>query len=100
MIKGCKKNVVYLKNTDSKLFDEAYFILNDKYAEKVSRTDILSEANRLIAQTPVSSYFGMIYEKNGKNTQNSKKSSILFSALWFLLGALTFALMSLFISFI
>lgn len=46
MIRGCHKNVVFLKNTGSELFDEAYFVVkasvkNDCYQ------DIVYEATQI-----------------------------------------------------
>ena len=50
MIKGCQKNVVWIRSTESELFEEAYFIISDKIKRKqVSENDMVSEANRLIA---------------------------------------------------
>lgn len=47
MIKGCHKNIVFLKDTGSELFDEAYFILKPNAHEK-KETDIISEATRIV----------------------------------------------------
>ena len=48
MIKGCKKNVVYVRNTDSELFEEAYFILSDDFEQSpTSEPDMLAEANSI-----------------------------------------------------
>ena len=50
MIKGCQKNVVWIRSTESELFEEAYFIVSDKIKRKhISENDMVSEANRLIA---------------------------------------------------
>lgn len=46
MIKGCHKSVVFLKDTGSELFDEAYFVV--KPNTKCQRAqDIVTEASRL-----------------------------------------------------
>ena len=50
VIKGCQKNVVWIRSTESELFEEAYFIVSDKVKRKhISENDMVSEANRLIA---------------------------------------------------
>lgn len=49
MIKGSRRHMVVLKNTGSPLFEEAYFILREHAGEKERRTDMVSEANRIIA---------------------------------------------------
>lgn len=49
MIKGCQKKIVFLKNTGSKLFDEAYFIIRDSInLDGISDGDMIDEANRII----------------------------------------------------
>lgn len=75
MIKGCRKNVVYIKDTGSEMFREAFFILSD--AEKsraLTETDMLREARRLIAETP----------EEGKG---ERPMLGIAKALWFVLGA-------------
>ena len=58
MIKGCKKNVVYVKNTGSEMFDEAYFIVSEKGGEKrATESDMVREAGRLISESPSAGYF-------------------------------------------
>ena len=52
MIKGCSKRVVYLKNTDSAIFEEAYFVLGRGDREvKVSDRDMIREAERIVCET-------------------------------------------------
>ncbi len=43
MIKGCHKNVVFLKDTGSELFDEAYFVVKASVKSE-GYHDIVSEA--------------------------------------------------------
>ena len=75
MIKGCRKNVVYIKDTGSDMFREAFFIVSD--AEKsraVSETDMLREARRLIADT--------------QKAENADRPRLgIAKALWFVFGA-------------
>ena len=49
MVRGCQKKIIYLKNTDSKVFDEAYFVVSDKGTfEKIDECDMVKEANRIL----------------------------------------------------
>ena len=49
MVKGCERRVVYLKNTDSELFEEAFFVMKDaKTAKPPSREAMVREANRIL----------------------------------------------------
>lgn len=49
MLRGCQKKIVFLKNTGSKLFDEAYFVISDKVKESAP-PDLIKEANRIIEE--------------------------------------------------
>lgn len=82
MLKGCKKNVVYVKNTGSELFDEAYFIVSDAAVTKCKgESDMLREANKIISGSPVCSYFPSEKEESKKSKKEIGK------AAWFMLGA-------------
>ena len=49
MVKGCERRVVHLKNTDSAMFEEAFFLLKDEKNEKPpSHGMMVREANRII----------------------------------------------------
>lgn len=47
MVRGCEKRVVFLKNTGSEYFEEAYFVLCS-CADGISEKDMIAEANRII----------------------------------------------------
>ncbi len=49
MIKGTHRHMVVLKNTESPLFEEAYFILRDQMEAVSDNNDMVAEANRIIA---------------------------------------------------
>ncbi len=51
MIKGARKQMIVVRTGNSRYFDEAYFVLRED-AQKDNRksTDILSEANRILAE--------------------------------------------------
>lgn len=52
MLKGCSRRVIYLKNTDSTLFDEAYFLLSSGQANtKTGERDMIREAERIISES-------------------------------------------------
>lgn len=89
MIKGCKKNVVWVKATGNEIFDEAYFILSDKYEEgRGSETDMIKAASGMIN-----------HEMMPKAQINEKKSNFCAfgKLLWFLLGATVTALLNAFL---
>lgn len=47
MVRGYQKRVVFMKNTGSEFFDEAYFVVCDEHMGK-SEADMINEANRII----------------------------------------------------
>ena len=53
MVKGCEKRIVYLKNTGSPMFCEAYFVINESYAKRMNdgQQSIVKEAERLIEES-------------------------------------------------
>ena len=51
MLKGYQKRVIYLKNTGSEIFKEAYFVVDErKETESVSAKELVDEANRIIEE--------------------------------------------------
>ena len=49
MVRGCQKKIIYLKNTDSEVFDEAYFIVKDNTkCDVMGECDMVEEANRIL----------------------------------------------------
>ena len=49
-MKGCQKKVIFLKNTGSELFDEAYFIISrESEKEAVEEDSMIVEANKIIS---------------------------------------------------
>ncbi len=57
-MKGTQKKMLLLKNTGSDIFDEAYFILKDRFpAVAVSESEMIREANRIVNDNLISGYF-------------------------------------------
>lgn len=51
MIKGARKQMIVVRTGNSRYFDEAYFVLReDAQRDKRKSKDILSEANRILAE--------------------------------------------------
>lgn len=47
LLKGCQKRILHIKNTDSALFEEAYFILKPANGE-TKEDDMVKEAERIL----------------------------------------------------
>lgn len=76
MIKGTQKNIIFLKNTGSEFFDEAYFILSHSARSKRNE-DIVAEASRIIADA-----------SKDDCRKNTKGRSLLLFSLGVVFGAL------------
>lgn len=51
-MRGYQKKVIFLKDTGSHLFDEAYFVVSRRGEEAhVEQTDMIYEANRIIRES-------------------------------------------------
>ena len=48
-MKGYQKRIIYMKNTGSRHFEEAYFVLHSA-CESQGGDDIIAEANRIISE--------------------------------------------------
>ena len=50
MVKGNQRRVIHLKNTDSGIFEEAYFILREDDSPSLTEQSMIKEANRIIEE--------------------------------------------------
>lgn len=87
-MRGCQKKIVYFKNTGSKIFDEAYFVISDRSDDKKAvSADMIAEAQRIISECCVT--------ENGRSkTYFRKRGSFRPGVLLFSLGALLSAVIS------
>ena len=55
MVRGYQRRMVFLKNTGSKIFDEAYFVLSEEAsALSVGKDDMIEEAKRIVEENLIS----------------------------------------------
>ncbi len=76
MIKGCSKRMIVLKNTGSKLFDEAYFVVKPGCAvgKLTGEKAFIDEANRILNES--------LYQKPlAQKPENSRKTSFFSGVL-------------------
>lgn len=68
-----EKRMLMLKNTGSNFFDEAYFVLRDTAMKhKVSETQLIKEANRIVNESYISGYFNPGAKKQKKTGEQVK----------------------------
>ncbi len=46
MLKGCQKKIIFLKDTGSDFFEEAYFVIKPEY-DGMNKDDIVCEATKI-----------------------------------------------------
>ncbi|MBE6687764.1 MAG: hypothetical protein E7588_00635 [Ruminococcaceae bacterium] len=78
MIKGCTKRVIVIKNPEGNYFDEAYFIVKERFNEQKqsasSETKMIDEANRIISDNILNKYCT-------QTQQVRRKASLKFSPI-------------------
>ena len=81
--KGTQKKMIMLRDTGSKYFEEAYFIIRENAVrrESISETDMIKEANRIIGETVFRSAYG------GEAVKG--KGSSVCRLLWYTAGLLS-----------
>ena len=51
-MKGCQRKVIFLKDTGSELFDEAYFVISrESEKENISDEGMIAAANRIVSDS-------------------------------------------------
>ena len=94
MVRGCQRKAIFLKNTGSDVFSEAYFIVDEKKScHNLTKGDTIKEANRIIEENLALS---------GKKGWGRDKFSHTFTVLLrhlpaFLLGAALATLVCIFV---
>lgn len=48
MLKGCQRRIIMVKDTGSRYFDSAYFVIKSNLPPSAHDSDMLSEAHRMI----------------------------------------------------
>ncbi len=76
MIKGAQKRMIVIKTADSKIFEEAYFVVKLNYEGE--ELDMLAEADRIAA--------GVIETKKSSRSKKPDKKSLIYGACCGLLG--------------
>ena len=94
MIKGCEKRVVWVRNTESDMFEQAYFILSETPRGRIcTESDIVAEAKRIIGRTPISGWWEEPEPEAKKRRHSSASVKFAFFALGFSVGAVPLALL-------
>lgn len=82
-MRGYQKRVIYMKNTGSELFEEAYFVVKEESSATRPENEIVKEANRIIREN----------FNTGRRMREERRSGWLGFVLFgsgFLLSALLF----------
>ena len=87
MLKGCQRRIIMVKDTGSKYFEGAYFVLRSELPGSVRESEMISEAQRMIgsyAEHPV----GISYKANKTRKPYIAAIMLLSAALVIALTAL------------
>ena len=84
-MRGCEKKVIFLRHPDSKLFEEAYFVMKRDVGVAPSPADMVAEAERILLGGEPPAPTTPETEKKPKGHKRLKR--ILWSFAAFLLGA-------------
>ena len=82
MIRGAQKKMIVVRTHDSRVFEEAYFVVRPDREPPPDEGDMLSEANRIIHKSTASPTDPLRY------SPPSRIKPWLISAAWFLGGLL------------
>jgi hypothetical protein len=81
MIKGCQKKIIQIKDTGSKYFEEAYFVIKEETLKsEINECNIVKDATEIVNE-----YVGGINRQN--NNKQRCKSFVLF-LIGFLIGSM------------
>lgn len=79
MVKGCRRSMIVLRDTDSALYEEAYFLLREEIPTPLPpQSQLIEEANRIVAGNLVAAV----------GQKKRRACSVSEGALWFLSGLL------------
>jgi hypothetical protein len=84
MLRGAQKNMIVVRTRDSRLFEEAYFVMRrNAKAASTDEMDMLWEANRILETAASKEYPPPV--------RNEKRSrfGLLHSMIWFGIGLLS-----------
>ena len=83
-MRGYQKQVIFLKDTGSHLFDEAYFVVSrEGEAAHIEQSDMVFEANRIIKES--------LEGKESRTGRERKRKALGFIIPFFLGAIITFS---------
>ena len=51
MVRGYQKRIIHLKSTESAVFDEAFFLVNEEKSRGMGESELIREANRIVDES-------------------------------------------------
>ena len=86
MLRGAEKRMIVVRTRDSRLFEEAYFVVRPEADRGAGdETDMLREANRILEGSTAENRYGRLSSPEDAPFG----SGLLRGLFWFLLGLLT-----------
>ena len=79
MVRGCQKKIIYLKNTESGVFDEAYFVVSESaLSSEIDECDMIEEASKILDEC--------IFTEEEKSLKNKILDIVKKKTIPFILG--------------
>jgi len=90
MIKGCQRRIIMVKDTGSRYFEGAYFVLRSEIADSVRESEMISEAEQIIGSC-TDMPIGIARKAKSSNKPYKIAIAILSSALIIAVALLLFS---------
>ena len=88
MLKGCQRRIIMVKDTGSKYFDSAYFVIKHDLPSSSLESDMLAEAHRMIDACEIKNASSEKSSTSAVSAASKRKklSSTLMGLMLFLAG--------------
>ena len=88
MIRGAQKKMIVIRTHDSRVFEEAYFVMRKETEAAVEDSDMLTEADRIIRRSTAGMTAAAVPRQERQGNAGERLRQRVRSVLWFFAGAL------------
>lgn len=88
MIRGAQKKMIVIRTHDSRVFEEAYFVMRKETESAVEDGDMLTEADRIIRRSTAGMTATAFPRQEQRESAGERRRQRVRSVLWFFVGAL------------
>ncbi len=88
MIRGAQKKMIVIRTHDSRVFEEAYFVMRKETEATVEDGDMLTEADRIIRRSTAGMTAAAIPDPERRESAGERRRQKMRGILWFFAGVL------------